>query len=91
MKRISVIALALAAGIGVADASAQQRQITGKVTSAAGEAVGGANVSVTGTAFAAVTNSEGRYTIAAPAGAITLVVRRIAFKRKEVSVPADQN
>jgi len=91
VKRISVIALALAAGIGVADASAQQRQITGKVTSAAGEAVGGANVSVTGTAFAAVTNSEGRYTIAAPGGAVTLVIRRIAFKRKEVSVPADQN
>ena len=91
MKRISVIALALAAGIGVADASAQQRQITGKVTSSAGEPVGSANVSITGTAFAAVTNSEGRYTIAAPAGAVTLVVRRIAFKRKEVSVPADQN
>ena len=91
MKRISVIALALATGIGVADASAQQRQITGQVTSSAGEAVAGANVSVTGTAFAAVTNSDGRYTIAAPAGAVTLVVRRIAFKRKEVSVPADQN
>ena len=91
MKRISVIALALAAGIGVADASAQQRQITGQVTSASGEAVAGANVSITGTAFAAVTNAEGRYAIPAPAGAVTLVVRRIAFKRKEVAVPADQS
>jgi len=91
VKRISVIALALAAGIGVADASAQQRQITGQVTSASGEAVAGANVSITGTAFAAVTNAEGRYAIPAPAGAVTLVVRRIAFKRKEVAVPADQS
>ena len=91
MKRISVIALALATGIGVADASAQQRQITGQVTSASGEAVAGANVSITGTAFAAVTNAEGRYAIPAPAGAVTLVVRRIAFKRKEVAVPADQS
>ncbi|HYL55364.1 MAG TPA: SusC/RagA family TonB-linked outer membrane protein [Gemmatimonadales bacterium] len=91
MKRIFVIALALAAGIGVADASAQQRQITGQVTSASGEAVAGANLSITGTAFAAVTNADGRYTIAAPPGPVTLVVRRIAFKRKEVSVPADQN
>jgi len=91
VKRISVIALALATGIGVADASAQQRQITGQVTSASGEAVAGANVSITGTAFAAVTNAEGRYAIPAPAGAVTLVVRRIAFKRKEVAVPADQS
>src|ERR1700747_2548975 len=78
VKRISVIALALAAGIGVADAAAQQRQITGTLTASAGEGVGGANVSITGTAFAAVTNSEARYTIAARAGAVTLVVRRIA-------------
>jgi TonB-dependent starch-binding outer membrane protein SusC len=90
VKRIYVFAFALAI-IGVTRASAQQRQITGQVTSATGESVAGANVSITGTAFAAVTNADGRYTIAAPAGAVTLVVRRIAFKRKEVSVPADQN
>jgi TonB-linked SusC/RagA family outer membrane protein len=90
VKRISGFAFALAI-IGVTGASAQQRQITGHVTSATGELVAGANVSITGTAFAAVTNADGRYTIAAPAGAVTLVVRRIAFKRKEVSVPADQN
>jgi TonB-linked SusC/RagA family outer membrane protein len=84
-----VLVLATLAGATVA--SAQQRQVTGRVTSSNGEAVAGANVSITGTAFAAVTNSDGRYAIAAPAGAVTLVVRRIAFKRKEVSVPADQN
>src|SRR5205809_4026615 len=50
--------------VGVAGASAQQRQITGQVTSAATrEAVAGVNVSVTGTAFAAVTNSDGSYAI----------------------------
>src|SRR5437763_36431 len=53
--------------------------------------VAGGSVSVTGAAFAAVTNADGRYTIAAPSGAATLVFRRIAFKRREVSVPAGQN
>lgn len=91
VKQTSLVALVLATLAGASVVSAQQRQITGRVTSTNGEAVPGANVSITGTAFAAVTNSDGRYAIAAPAGAVTLVVRRIAFKRKEVSVPADQD
>jgi TonB-linked SusC/RagA family outer membrane protein len=90
-KRISVFALALSALVGVAAAPAQQRQITGRVTSSAtAEPVAGVNVSITGAAFAAVTNADGRYAIAAPDGAVTLVFRRIGFKRKEVAVPADR-
>src|SRR2546422_4644267 len=61
VTRIPLLTLALATLVGVAAVSAQQRQITGQVTSAATrEAVAGVNVSVTGTAFAAVTNAEGR-------------------------------
>src|SRR2546421_12362249 len=92
VTRISLLTLALATLVGVAAVSAQQRQITGRVTSAAtNEPVAGVTVSVTGTAFAAVTNADGRYAIPAPAGTVTLAFRRIAFKRREVSVPADQN
>src|SRR5213593_1154477 len=50
----------------------------------------GVNVAVTGTAFAAVSNADGRYAISAPAGAVTLVFRHIAFKRREVTVAAEQ-
>ncbi|HYU91358.1 MAG TPA: SusC/RagA family TonB-linked outer membrane protein [Gemmatimonadales bacterium] len=90
--RIPLLTLALATLIGVAGAAAQQRQITGRVASAvSNDPVAGVNVSVTGTALAAVTNAEGRYAIAAPAGAVTLVFRRIAFKRREVQVAAGQN
>src|SRR5207249_8106686 len=86
------LTLALATLVGVAAVSAQQRQITGRVTSAAtNEPIPGVTVSVTGTAFAAVTNADGRYAIPAPAGTVTLAFRRIAFKRREVSVPADQS
>src|SRR5438128_8801804 len=92
VTRILLITLALATLVGVVAVSAQQRQITGRVTSAAtSEPIAGVNVSVTGTAYAAVTNAEGRYAIPAPAGAATLVFRRIAFKRREVQLPADQN
>jgi len=92
VTRIPLLTLALATLVGVVAVSAQQRQITGRVTSGAtNEPVAGVAVSVTGTAFAAVTNAEGRYAIAAPAGAVTLVFRRIAFKRREVQVPAAQN
>src|SRR2546426_11190429 len=91
VTRIPLLTLALATLVGVVPVSAQQRQITGQVTSAATrEAVAGVNVSVTGTAFAAVTNSDGSYAIPAPAGTVTLVFRRIAFKRREVQVPAGQ-
>src|SRR2546430_1390809 len=91
VTRIPLLTLALATLVGVAALSAQQRQISGRVTSAAnGEAIAGVNVSVTGTAFAAVTNADGRYAISAPSGAATLVFRRIGFKRKEVAVPARQ-
>src|SRR6266576_6588371 len=92
VTRISLLTLALATLVGVAAVSAQQRQITGRVTSATtNEPIAGVNVSITGTAFGAVTNADGRYAIPAPAGTVTLAFRRIAFKRREVSVPAAQN
>src|SRR5438477_9193390 len=90
VQRTSLFALALVA-LGAAGASGQERQISGRVTSATnGEPIAGVNVSVTGAAFAAVTNADGRYTIAAPSGAATLVFRRIGFKRKEVPVAPGQ-
>ena len=54
VTRILLLTLVLATLVGVAGASAQQRQITGRVTSAAtNEPIAGVAVSVTGTAFAA--------------------------------------
>ncbi len=91
-KRICLLMAALvfgAAGVW-AQGGGGVRQITGVVTAAGGGTVGSVNVTVTGTAYAAVTHDDGRYTINAPSGAVTLVFRRIGFKRKEVPVAADQ-
>src|SRR5213083_3408200 len=92
VTRTLLFTLALATMLGATAASAQQRQITGRVTSTVGgDPIAGVAVSITGTALAVSTNAEGRYAIAAPAGSLTLVFRRIAFKRREVQVAADQN
>jgi TonB-linked SusC/RagA family outer membrane protein len=87
-KRFSLLAVALFAGGGVA--AAQQRQITGLVTATGGAPVAAVNVSVVGTAFNTVTNDDGRYVLSAPSGGVTLLFRRIGFKRREVPVGADQ-
>ena len=66
------------------------RQVTGVVTATGAGPISGVNITVTGTAFAALSHDDGRYSVNAPAGAATLVFRRIGFKRKEVPVAADQ-
>jgi len=89
--RSCLVSLALALSFGAASATAQQRQITGRVTAATtGDAVVGASVAVVGTAIVAATGNDGRFAVAAPEGDVTLVVRRIGFKRKSVPVPAAQ-
>src|SRR5881397_1794443 len=90
--RSCLVSLALALSFGAASATAQQRQITGRVTSATtGDAIPGASVAVVGTAIVAATGNDGRFTVAAPEGDVTLVVRRIGFKRKSVPVPGTQS
>ncbi len=72
-------------------AAAQVRQITGKVTNAeTGQGLAEATVSVNGTRILAQTGNEGNYVLNAPDGDLTLVVRAIGYKRREVAVPASQ-
>src|SRR5207247_1713 len=83
VKRTSLLALLLVPLVGVATLAAQQRQITGRVTAAqTSELVAGVTVTVTGTAFAAVTNADGRYAGAAPAGQVRVGVRPSACESR---------
>jgi len=87
--RSCLVSLALALSFWATSVTAQQRHITGRVTSATtGDAVVGASVAVLGTTIAALTGDDGRFTLAAPAGDVTLALRRIGFRRKQVAVPA---
>src|SRR5207245_8476087 len=85
------LSVALLAAAGAEPARAQQRPITGRVTSATSSEPGArANVSVAGTAITALTSEQGEFSLSAPEGNVTLIVRRIGFKRREIAVSAAQ-
>lgn len=62
---------------------AQTRTITGKVTSANNEVQPGASVVIKETSKGTVTDANGKYTIAAPTGEVTLVISSIGFDKLE--------
>ncbi len=69
-------------------AIAQQKTISGTVTSSVpGEGpVAGASVSAKGTTLGAITNAEGKYTIAVPEKITTLVFSYIGMKKQEIEI-----
>lgn len=92
MKRIrfslyALLLLTLVSGI----ASAQTRLISGRVTTEGGAPLGAASVSVVGTALGSYTSEDGRFTVSAPGGPITLRVRRIGYQQKTIPVDASTN
>ena len=91
-RALFAVLLGLAAtALGVRDARAQARVITGKVASAqTGQPISSANISVLGTIIVAVTNDRGEYTLSAGTGDVRLQVRAVGFKRKTVTVGPDQ-
>ena len=93
MKKYRVLALALLAGaLFSSDAYAQQRRITGRVTATgSGEGLANAAVNVVGTAIGTYTAEDGSFALLAPSGDITLLARRVGFKRVSVKVAAGQS
>lgn len=88
--KVGFVALALALA-SVSSAAAQQRTITGRVGHAlSDEPVAGATVGVQGTAITAVTDPRGQFTLSAPDGPVTLIVRAIGYKRRVIPVGPDQ-
>src|SRR5207237_1239031 len=55
------------------------------------EAVTSGQVSAQGTTIGGTIKEDGTFTLAVPTRDITLVVRSIGFKRREVAVPSSQN
>ena len=80
------IVLSLIASLGLCSlALAQNKQVSGTVTDADGMAAIGASVVVDGTTVGTTTNTEGKFTITAPANA-TLVVTYLGYETQKVPV-----
>jgi TonB-linked SusC/RagA family outer membrane protein len=68
-----------------------QRPLGGTVTDLdLGTPIASARVGVKGTGIGALTKADGRFTLTAPAGALTLEVRRIGYQSATVPVAPDQ-
>jgi TonB-linked SusC/RagA family outer membrane protein len=83
------ILAALLLGLGAGTAAAQGRTISGRVTdSISGGPVEGARIGVLGALTAVSSNATGQFTLNAPAGDVTIVVRAVAYRRREIRVGA---
>jgi TonB-linked SusC/RagA family outer membrane protein len=88
--RVLLSTLLLLGGSG--EATAQARIITGQVVdSLSGLPVSGGSVTVRGTPLETILQNDGTFSIGAPVEAVTLVVRSIGYRAREVSVPVTQN
>ena len=86
--RSLVMSLMMLVLIGTS-AWAQTRRISGRVTAeGSNEPVSSATVSVVGTTLGAITDADGRFSVSAPAGPVTLRVRRIGYTPKTLAVSA---
>ncbi|MGH7579364.1 MAG: SusC/RagA family TonB-linked outer membrane protein [Gemmatimonadales bacterium] len=71
-------------------ALAQVRQVAGTVTNAqTGQGVAEATISVQGTRIVAQTGADGRYSLNAPDGVVTLVTRAIGFRSHTDTLPPE--
>jgi TonB-linked SusC/RagA family outer membrane protein len=87
MKRILFGVLALAFAFANSEVLAQERTISGTVTSAAEESsLPGVNVAVKGTTQGTVTDANGAYTLSVPSGYSTLIFSFIGLKSQEVEI-----
>ncbi len=75
-------------GFAISMASAQQRTVTGKVTSAAEGALPGVNIVVQGTTTGAMTDIDGKFSIAVPGPEAVLVFTFIGYTPQTVAVGA---
>jgi TonB-linked SusC/RagA family outer membrane protein len=86
--RCLVIGCALLAA--AAAAAQEPRRISGRITDRESrDPIPDAQVSVAGTTFGATSDARGAFAVTAPAGPVTLLVRRIGYRRESVPVAAE--
>src|SRR5215467_385771 len=91
VRRVSEFIAVLFLLVGVTHAASAQRRVTGKVTEEGTNApIASATVSVQGTTLVGLAGADGSFTLNnVPAGAQTLIARRIGFRRTVVTLSAE--
>ena len=85
MKKLSLVLSLVLFSIGAMTA---QRNVSGTVSDADGEALIGASVLVKGTTTGSITDVDGRYSVSVPDGSTVLVFSYTGFETQEVSLGA---
>jgi TonB-linked SusC/RagA family outer membrane protein len=90
MKSIrSVLPLLLLALVSVSSfAQAQTREVTGRVTTTAGQPLSGVVVALAGQTGGVRTNERGEFRLQVPNGDVTVIARTIGYKRGTQRVPS---
>jgi TonB-linked SusC/RagA family outer membrane protein len=89
MKIISTLLLIIL--FGVTGIMAQNKIITGKITTQKGDPLVGVTVSVKGSTLGTVSKTGGIYSVSVPANAKTLIFRFVGMKTKEVPIGSDNS
>ncbi|MCF2446359.1 TonB-dependent receptor [Dyadobacter sp. CY345] len=92
LRFVMFAAALLLTAIFCGTANAQDKTITGGVTSSAdGNAIPGVSVTLKGSTTGTVTDSDGKYSINVKAESVTLVFSSIGFIKQEIIVPNAQS
>lgn len=91
MRQLRTLLPAAVAVTAIAAEAQAQRRVTGMVTGEGGAPLSAASVQVVGTTTGTYTNETGRFTLQAPAGPVTIRVRRIGFRARTVTLTSAQN
>jgi TonB-dependent starch-binding outer membrane protein SusC len=87
MKRLLQVILSVCLLLMYFSALAQERTITGRITSAEdGGSLPGVNILIKGTTIGTVSDVDGRYSISVPASGTTLVFTFIGLKAQEIQI-----
>src|SRR5689334_9205830 len=89
MKKLLTLFIMLCLLIGFHDSSAQEKTISGRVTSTEdGSPLPGVNVLIKGTANGTATDADGKYTLSVPASGGILLFTFIGLKAQEIEIGA---
>ncbi|HEY9449257.1 MAG TPA: carboxypeptidase-like regulatory domain-containing protein, partial [Gemmatimonadaceae bacterium] len=91
MRKVGPFLLFSLLVLGLASDASAQRRVTGRVaTTDTNEPLTGASVVVIGSTLGTYTADDGTYSLSVPADSVTLRVRRLGYKGRDVPLPVGQ-